>query len=211
MLHAEEAACMDEGMLRNELGFWDHEKIGVELYEDVIKFRPIGEKAIEIPYRSIISCKRYIRELYITSRGMVSGMYDTRYIPIEFESKETADYYYHFVVKRVEETAQTEESDEEEEESPSDKPAFSFESSMGLSEGYLNIFSDRTVYSSEVQERDLEISYINVRDVKKSFGCIRFEMENHAHMNFQVPNRLFQPVLQYLQGHVEKAHVHELE
>ena len=182
---------MDEEMLRNELGFWDHEKIGVELYEDVIRFRPIGEKAIEIPYRSIISCKRYIRELYVTSKGMIDGTYDTRYIPIEFETKET-------------------EEEKDDVFSHTDKPAFYFESAMGLSEGYLSIFPDRAIYSSEVQEKDLEILYIEVKDVKNSFGCIRFELEKRAGMSFQVPKRLFQPVLKYLQDHVEKAHVRQL-
>ena len=212
MLHAEEAACMDEEMLRNELGFWDHEKIGVELYEDVIRFRPIGEKAIEIPYRSIVSCKRYIRELYVTSKGMIDGTYDTRYIPIEFETKETAEYYYQFILGKIEETAQTKETEEEKDDvfSHTDKPAFYFESAMGLSEGYLSIFPDRAIYSSEVQEKDLEILYIEVKDVKNSFGCIRFELEKRAGMSFQVPKRLFQPVLKYLQDHVEKAHVRQL-
>ena len=191
---------MKEKVLRYDLAFSKGEQIGIELYEDRIKCRATEEKAIEIAYRNMISCKRYIRELYIVSRGISDGVYGNRYISFLFESKETAAFYYQFILKRVSEATQLEESDEDTE--LNGKPVFAFASTIGLTEGNMRIFNDKMVYSGNIKGGELEIYYAEVHDIIKSFGCIRMLFENGRNLSFQVPKTLFQPVMDYLCEHI---------
>ena len=191
---------MKEKVLRYDLAFSKGEQIGMELYEDRIKCRATEEKAIEIAYRDMVSCKRYIRELYIISKGISDGVYGNRYISFLFDTKETAAFYYQFIYKRVSEATQLEESDEDTE--ASSKPVFTFASTVGLTEGNMRIYNDKIVYSGNLQDRELEVYFVDVRDVIKSFGCIRVLFANGRNLSFQVPKALFQSVMTYLQEHV---------
>ena len=70
-------------LIRSELAYWNDDKTKVELYEEFVRFIPVGDKAIDVKYGNIASCKRYIKELLITSKGSTEdGYYDIHYIPL---------------------------------------------------------------------------------------------------------------------------------
>ena len=77
----------DSRLIRSELAYWHDGKTVVELYEGFIRFLPVGEKPIEIKYGNIASCKRYMKELLITSKGASEdGFYGIHHIPLKFEN-----------------------------------------------------------------------------------------------------------------------------
>ena len=191
---------MKEKVLRYDLAFSKGKQIGMELYEDRIKCRATEEKAIEIAYRDMVSCKRYIRELYIISKEISDGVYGNRYISFLFETKEIATFYYQFIYKRVSEATQLEESDED--TGMLGKPAFTFASTIGLTEGIMRVYNDSIVYSGNIRDGELKVYYTELQDVIKSFGCIRILLKNGRNLSFQVPKVLFQSVMTYLQEHV---------
>ena len=87
----------DSRLIRSELAYWNDDKTEVELYENFVRFLPVGDKVIEIRYGNIVSCKRYMKEVLITSKGSTEdGYYDIHYIPLKFEHKDTAEFFYEF-------------------------------------------------------------------------------------------------------------------
>lgn len=197
-------------LIRSELAYWNDDKTKVELYEEFVRFIPVGDKAIDVKYGNIASCKRYIKELHITSKGSTEdGYYDIHYIPLIFENKDIAEYYYSFIAERTQQFADVSETDRENKKKKNDNPVYTIPSTMGFTEGVLYIFEDHFSFRVSGQGENARLHYMDVNDVVKSFGSIRFIYGRNETMTFQIPKAVFAEIFKYLDNRIKHMHVHE--
>lgn len=198
---------MDEKVLMSELGIWNDEKVLVEPMDTSIRYTPIGDKAIVINYSSIVSCNRYMNEFDVTSRDAKNGVYGICYVPIRFGSREMAEKIYHLVSGKAANLIQSKESDEFAYCNDEEKPIFIFECLNGFFEGVLKIYDNNLIFNcTNVENKDIEIAYKDVVEVKKNFGSIRIDLSNNTFQCFQVPKVIFHDLLSFLQMRVEEEH-----
>lgn len=197
-----------EKVVRTELVQWEQEKMTVELYEEHMCIIPLGEKTIDIRYAHISSCKRFHKELYITSKTTTDTGYDIQYIPMKFVDRDVAESYYQYIVERLQKYAQIQDS--EEEFGDSDKPSFMIPTMSGFVEGVLYIFDDHFSFHTSEESRNIRVHYLNVQEVIKYCGSIRFVMNRKKYLSFAIPKQMFQDVFHYLEVHIAQTHVHEI-
>lgn len=199
-------------MIRSELAYWDDDKTTVELYEDFIHFAPVGDKAIDIKYANIVSCKRYIKELSVTSKGSSQqGFYDIHYIPLKFENKEVAQYFFSFIADRVQQFAELEQTDRESHHKKDDGPIYTIPSRMGFAEGVLYIFDDHFSFRVSGQGENARLQYSDIHEVIKSFGTIRFVFGRNQNITFQIPKALYAEVYKYLDTRIKNMHIRKID
>ncbi|WP_026508925.1 hypothetical protein [Butyrivibrio sp. MC2013] len=199
----------DNKLIRSELAYWDKDKTLVELFDDRIRFTPVGEKPVDIRYATISSCKRYIKELLITSKGTSGDSYDVHYIPVKFENKDIAGYYYHFIADRVERSAAVGESETSRDDES--KPVYTIPCNCAFAEGVLYIFNDHFSFRTNGQGSNIRVHYLDVLEVTKNFGSIRFKLGPADFVSFQVPKAVFLEVYRFLDSHVRSEAVRSLD
>lgn len=199
---------MDESrLIRSELALWNDDKTKVELFEDFIRFSPVGDKPIDIRYGNISSCKRYMKELLVSSKGSSEdGYYDIHYIPLKFESKDAAEYYYSFIAEHTQQFADVSETDRESQRKKDDSPIYTIPSSMGFTEGVLYIYDDHFSFRVTGQGENARLHYMDVREVVKSFGTLKFVYGRNENMTFNIPKAMYAEVFKYLESRIAKMH-----
>ena len=199
-------------LIRSELAYWNDDKTKVDLYEEFIRFTPVGEKAIDIKYSNIASCKRYIKELLVTSKGSSEdGFYDIHYIPLKFDNKDVAEYYFSFIAERAQQFADVWETDRENQQKKDDKPIYTVPSSMGFTEGVLYIYDDHFSFRVSGQGENARLHYMDVHEVVKSFGTIRCVFGRNENMTFQIPKAIYAELYKFLETRIKQVHVHEID
>ena len=200
----------DSRLIRSELAYWHDGKTVVELYEGFIRFLPVGEKPIEIKYGNIASCKRYMKELLITSKGASEdGFYGIHHIPLKFENKDLAEYFFSFIAERTQQFADVSETDRESQRKKDDSPVYTIPSSMGFTEGVLYIYDDHFSFRVTGQGENARLHYIDVHEVVKSFGNLKFVFGRNENMTFQIPKAIYAELFRYLENRIAKIHEKE--
>ncbi|MCR5772661.1 MAG: hypothetical protein K6G87_15685 [Butyrivibrio sp.] len=202
----------DERLIRSELAYWNDDKTSVELYEDYIRFEPVGSKTIEIKYANIASCKRYMKELLVTSKGSSdSGFYDIHYIPLKFENKDVAEYYFSFIAERAQQFADISQTDRDTGKKKDESPIYTIPSRMGFTEGVLYIYDDHFSFRVAGQGENARLHYMDVHEIIKNFGTLRFSYGRNENMTFQIPKAIYAELYNYLDNRIKNMHVHEIE
>lgn len=200
----------DSRLIRSELAYWNDDKTEVELYENFVRFLPVGDKAIEIRYGNIVSCKRYMKEVLITSKGSTEdGYYDIHYIPLKFEHKDTAEFFFSFIAERTQQFADVSETDRESLKKNDENPVYTIPSRMGFTEGVLYIYLDHFSFRVTGLGENARLHYSDVHEVVKSFGTLRFVYGRNENMTFQIPKAIYAEIFKFLDSRIKKIHENE--